>query len=70
MTGTPPSVYDGAALGQHVFTIQNVVFRRLLLDTGLYVAFMVFGAGFSHLIRRARPEYDWVATLVFGALDV
>jgi hypothetical protein len=69
-TGTPPSVYDGAAFGQHLFTIQNVVFTRILLDMGLYVAFIVFGAGFSHLIRRARPEYDWVATLVFGALIV
>ncbi len=68
--GIAPSVYDGAAFGQYLFTIRNVVFTRILLDMGLYVAFMVFGAGFSHLIRRARPESDWIATLVFGALAV
>ena len=28
---------------------------------------MVFLAGFRHLIRQARPDYEWVATLVFGA---
>jgi hypothetical protein len=68
--GSPPSVYGGAAFGQHLFTIQNVVFTRILADMGLSVAFMVFGADLSHLIRRARPEYDWAATLVFGALIV
>ena len=50
--------------------IHNVVFTRILLDIGLYVAAMVFASGFSHLIRRARPEYGWVATLVFGAIAV
>jgi hypothetical protein len=28
---------------------------------------MVFAAGFRHLIRQARPDHEWVGTLVFGA---
>ena len=28
---------------------------------------MVFLAGFRHLIRQARMDFEWVATLVFGA---
>lgn len=64
------SIYNGAALGRDLARIHNVVFTRILLDIGLYVAAMVFASGFSHLIRRARPEYGWVATLVFGAIAV
>jgi hypothetical protein len=37
---------------------------------GLYVAMMVFAAGFGHLIRRSRAECDWVGTLAFGAMAV
>jgi hypothetical protein len=71
MQGTPSiSVYDGAGMAQDLFRIQNIVFTRILLDMGLYVAMMVFAAGFSHLIRQARPEYGWVGTLVFGATAV
>ena len=54
MTGNPPSVYDGAAYGQYLFAIRNVVFTRILLDMGLCVALMVFAAGFHHLIWQAR----------------
>jgi hypothetical protein len=64
------SVYDGAAFGQYLFTIHNVVFTRILLDLGAYVTSMVFAAGFRHLIRQARPDYEWVGTLVFGAFVV
>ena len=61
------SVYDGAALGRSLYRIHNIVFTRLLLDMGLYITGMVFAAGFRDLIRRARPDYEWVGTLVFGA---
>lgn len=30
------------------------------------VGFLVVLAGFRHLIRQARQEYEWLATLVFG----
>ena len=67
MMGSPPSVYDGAAFGQHLLSIKNIAFTRILLDQGAYVAMMVFAAGFRHLIRQARPDHEWVGTLVFGA---
>ncbi len=71
MQGDPSvSMYDGAALAQDFYRVHNVVFTRVLLDLGLYVAAMLFAATFSQLIRRARPDYDWVATLVFGAMAV
>lgn len=64
------STYNGAALARDFARIHTVVFLRILLDMGLYVVAMVFAAAFSHLIRRSRPEYAWVATLVFGAMAV
>lgn len=70
MIGEPPSVYDGAAFAQHLFSIKNVVFTRILFDLGIYVSLMVFSAGFRHLIREARAECEWVGTLVFGAAAV
>jgi hypothetical protein len=39
----------------------------VLLDMGLYVCLTVFFAGFRHLILKARPAYEWVPTLTFGA---
>lgn len=46
------------------------MFTRILFDLGIYVALMLFGAGFRHLIRQARAECEWVGTLVFGAAAV
>lgn len=67
LVGHAPSVYDGAAFGQHLFVIKNVAFTRILLDQGIYVAIIVFAAGFRHLIRQVRAEYEWAGTLVFGS---
>lgn len=64
------SVYDGAALAHDFYRIRYVVLTRILLDLGLYVTLMVFAAGFRHLIRRARPDYEWAGTLAFGAMVV
>jgi len=30
------------------------------------IGWLVFLAGFRHLIRQERQEYEWLATLVFG----
>lgn len=70
MMGSPPSVYDGAAFGQHLAAIKNIAFTRILLDQGVFVTMMVFAAGFRHLIRQARPDHEWIGTLVFGAAVV
>jgi hypothetical protein len=67
LIGQAPSVYDGAAFGQHLFAIKNVAFTRILIDQGIYIAIIVFAAGFRHLIRQERAEYEWAGTLVFGS---
>ena len=64
------SFYNGAAIAQDYARIHAIVFLRILLDIGLYIVSMVFAAAFSHLIKRARSEYGWVGTLVFGAMAV
>jgi hypothetical protein len=71
MQGDPSiSVYDGAGYARELFRTQNVVFTRILLDLGVYVTAMVFAAGFGNLIKQARPDFEWVGTLVFGAMAV
>jgi hypothetical protein len=70
MVGHAPSVYDGVGFGRHLLAIRTVAFTRILLDQGIYVAIMVFAAGFRHLIRKAREECEWAGTLVFGSAVV
>ena len=68
MQGDPSiSMYDGAAVSRSLYRIHNIVFTRILLDMGLFITGMVFAAAFRDLIRRARPDYEWVGTLQFGA---
>lgn len=43
-----------------------VIIRTTLADSLIMVGLLVFLAGFRHLIRRARPDFEWVASLVFG----
>jgi len=43
-----------------------ILIRTSLADPLIMVGFLVFLAGFRYLIRQARQEYEWVATLVFG----
>jgi hypothetical protein len=71
MQGDPSvSTYDGPALARELFRIRNVVFTRILLDIGLYIAAMIFAAGLGQLIKRARAGYEWLGTLVFGSMAV
>lgn len=70
MIGNPPVVYDAAGFARHLLSIKNVVFTRILFDLVIYVAIMLFGAGFRQLIREARADCEWVGTLVFGAAAV
>lgn len=37
MIGSPPSVYDGAAFGQHLFTIKNIALTRVLLAPAIWL---------------------------------
>ena len=61
MMGSPPPVYESAAFGEHLMSIKNVAFTRILLDQGAFITMMIFSAGFRHLIRQARAEYEWSA---------
>ncbi len=68
LVGVPvPPINDAAAHSQHLANIRVVALTRVLLNMGFYVCLMVFTAGFRHLIRRTRSDYEWLATLVFGA---
>jgi len=44
-----------------------ILTRTTLADPLIMACLLVFLAGFRHLIRQARPDYEWVGTLVFGA---
>jgi hypothetical protein len=48
------SVYDRSRLAAELFRIRTVVFTRILLNMGLYVAAMVFAAAPSQLVPRAE----------------
>jgi len=43
-----------------------ILIRTSLADPLIMFGFVVVLAGFRHLIRQARPEHEWLATLVFG----
>jgi hypothetical protein len=64
------SAYDGPAIIAHYQSISTVAFVRILLDQGVYVCLMIFAAGFRHLLRQARQDYEWLGTLLFGAAAV
>jgi len=66
MIGPAPSVYDGAAYSAYLRDISTIAFTRILLDQGVYICMLVFAAGFRHLVRQARSDYEWLGTLLFG----
>lgn len=43
-----------------------ILIRTTLADPLIMTGLLVFLAGFRHLVRQARQDYEWVATLVFG----
>lgn len=67
MVGSAPPFNDAVAHSQYMTKIKDVALTRVLLDMCIYVSSMIFFAGFRHLIRKARADYEWAATLVFGA---
>jgi hypothetical protein len=60
-------VYDSDASAQYFFNIRNIAFTRVLLDQCLYIAGMIFAAGFRHLIIKSNADYEWVGSLLFGS---
>ncbi len=61
--GGAPPFYDSEALARHLYDTRTTAFIRILMDQGIYVSLMIFAAGFRHLVRRARPESDWLGLL-------
>jgi hypothetical protein len=68
LVGFPvPAINNAAAHAQYLSDHRIVALTRVLFDMVLYVTLMIFFAGFRHLIRRSRPDYEWLGTLVFGS---
>jgi len=44
----------------------SILIRATLADPLIMAGLLIFLAGFRHLIRQARGDYEWVATLMFG----
>jgi hypothetical protein len=65
--GTPPSLGDEALFSEYVIRSTTIHITTKLVDVVYYVGLIVFVAGLRHLIRRVRPDYEWLATLVFGS---
>lgn len=65
--GAPPLINDAVAHAQYLADIRVIALTRVLIDMFMYMSLMVFFAGFRHLIRQSRVEYEWAATLTFGA---
>jgi hypothetical protein len=45
----------------------SILTRATLADPIILACFLVFLAGFRHLVRQAKGNDEWIATLVFGA---
>ncbi len=65
--GTPPSLGDEALFSEYVIRSNTIHITTKLVDVVYLVCFIVFAAGLRHLIRRVRPDYEWLAALVFGS---
>jgi hypothetical protein len=65
--GTAPRLQDTISFSAYVTSNHAVILSRSLVDAFVVACFLVFLAGLRHLIRQTRPEYEWAATLVFGA---
>jgi len=63
--GTPPSLGNEALFAAYVTRSHTIATK--LVDVVYLVGFIVFAAGLRHLIRRVRPDYGWLAALVFGS---
>ena len=43
-----------------------ILIRTAVADPLIMIGLLVFMAGFRHLVRRAREDYEWIAALFFG----
>ena len=63
-----PRIEDTAATTAFVTRASTFILARTsLADPLIMIGFLVFLAGFRHVTRQARPDHEWVSSLVFGA---
>ena len=64
----PAAALEDTAQFSDLITKTNtyILMRTTLADPLIMTGLLVFLAGFRHLVRQARQDYEWVATLVFG----
>jgi hypothetical protein len=65
--GTAPRLQDTVKLSEYVSRNNAIILSRSLADVLIIACFLVFLVGFCHLIRQARPDYEWASMLVFAA---
>lgn len=59
---------DSAQFADAVGKVNTLILARTCLADPLILAcLLVFVAGFSRLVRRARPDLEWLAAVVFGS---
>jgi hypothetical protein len=67
VSGTAPRLEDTVKFSDYVTRNNWNILTRSLADTLIIACFLVFLVGFRYLIRQARADYEWAATLVFVA---
>jgi len=64
--GVPPPLEDAARYADYVTRTNGIMLTIIVIDMFMIACIPVFLAGFRHLIRQARSEYEWIGTLAFG----
>lgn len=67
VAGTTPRAEDTAQFTDYVSRHNNLLLTITLLYALSGACFIVFVAGFRHLLRQSKPEYAPVSVLVFAA---
>ena len=66
MTNAP--LEEAERFSDYVTSVNRaILIRTSLADPLIMSGLLIFLAGFRHLIRQVRQEYEWLGTLVFGA---
>ncbi|HVN18946.1 MAG TPA: hypothetical protein VMU05_09240 [Dongiaceae bacterium] len=61
-----PGVTDPGKISDFTATYGTNVMICVFFDFIILTLFMIFLAGFRHLIRQADKQYEWLGTLIFG----
>jgi hypothetical protein len=65
--GNPGQISDAAAHAEYLARIRIIALTRILIDMFMYMSWMILLAGLRHLIIITKKEFEWIATLCFGA---